>query len=296
MFVSIFAAIFVCFTVTADNDPTFYLDGKLEEKTLNVSVSFTPDVVAAGTIKLSYNTDALTLVSASQGSAEADTILLNTENKGMVVINFLNPIGPVKNNTELARLVFSVNSENLNENDLYAQSFKLYNINSELLSSDSTTNIVKKIESNSPVNSIPEATDSSVAEKPESSEPSDDSSAVSSESSVETVSAQSSVPYESNASSESTVSSTPESKTSIPDRSVDNSETSITDSTSVVEEQSTAEHKSESVQAEESSDAKADDNTSGAFIWLIVGVVAVAAALTAFLIIRKQTGSNENDA
>lgn len=136
-----------CNYVFADNIPTYYISEKIDaEKTLTVKVSFTEDVAAAGTIKLSYNTEILKLLSAEKGTSKAQMITLNENELGTVSINFLNAEDVIKDDTNIAVLNFSINSDEISEYDIKAESFKLYNLDSNLLSDNTTTVPVYKLD------------------------------------------------------------------------------------------------------------------------------------------------------
>ncbi len=145
--VMVLCCVLNCNYVFADNIPTYYISEKIDaEKTLTVKVSFTEDVAAAGTIKLSYNTEILKLLSAEKGTSKAQMITLNENELGTVSINFLNAEDVIKDDTNIAVLNFSINSDEISEYDIKAESFKLYNLDSNLLSDNTTTVPVYKLD------------------------------------------------------------------------------------------------------------------------------------------------------
>lgn len=141
-----------CVTVSAENEPTYFVDEQINsDSTVSVKLSFTPDVAAAGTIKLTYNTDSLELQSADKGSADAQMINVNAKENGIISVNFLNAYGAVTENTELAVIVFSLKANQLAAEDISFDSFKLYDINSNLLSDNTTTELIYSVDQdNSP--------------------------------------------------------------------------------------------------------------------------------------------------
>lgn len=144
--VMILCCVLNCNYVLADNIPTYYISEKINaDKTLTVKVSFTEDVAAAGTIKLSYNTDILKLLSAGKGTSKAQMITLNENELGTVSINFLNAEDVIKGDTNIAVLKFSINSDEISEYDIKVESFKLYNLDSKLLSDNTATAPVYKL-------------------------------------------------------------------------------------------------------------------------------------------------------
>ena len=139
--------------VFAQSLPSFTIKETInKDKTITALVSFTPKAAAAGTIKIKYNTDTLELLSAVRGSANTQTITINANEKGIFYANFLNAEGEVGGSTELAVLKFSIKSNNISADDIYAESFKLYDIYSKLISDNSKTNIIYDVNSdNAPV-------------------------------------------------------------------------------------------------------------------------------------------------
>lgn len=136
-----------CNYVFADNIPTYYISEKINaDKTLTAKISFTEDAVAAGTIILSYNTDRMELLSAEKGTSKAQMITLNDNELGVVTINFLNAEDVIKDDTSIAVLKFSINSDEISEYDINVESFKLYNLDSKLLSDNTTTVPVYKLD------------------------------------------------------------------------------------------------------------------------------------------------------
>ena len=138
----IFSAVCGNMIVYADEKPTFILDETVNsDGTITAILSFTPDVSAAGTIKLGYDTDVLELKSAVQGSLNVQMVNINPDEEGIVSLNFLNAQGVVGGNTELAVINFSLKNNKFNENTIYAESFKLYDIDSKLISDNTTVDL-----------------------------------------------------------------------------------------------------------------------------------------------------------
>ncbi len=137
-----FFSVFGNMIVYADDKPTFILDETVNsDSTITAILSFTPDVSAAGTIKLGYDTDVLELKSAVQGSLNVQMVNINPDKEGIVSLNFLNAQGVVGGNTELAVITFSLKNDKFNENTIYAESFKLYDIDSKLISDNTTVDL-----------------------------------------------------------------------------------------------------------------------------------------------------------
>ena len=134
--------------VLADDKPTFGINEIIDtDSNVTTVVSFTPGKAAAGSIKIGYNTDILELISVKEGAANAQVININSKNKGEISINFLNSSGVVKGNTELAIIEFNLKFDRLSSNDVYAKSFELYDINSKLISDNTTTDLRYSINS-----------------------------------------------------------------------------------------------------------------------------------------------------
>ena len=162
--VIVLISVFVCsVAVSAENEPTYFIDEKIsDDRTVSVKLSFTPDVAAAGTIKLTYNTDSLELKSAVKGSADAQMINVNSKENRSISVNFLNAYGAVTGNTELAVIEFSLKADRFSAEDISFDSFKLYDIDSELLSDNTTTELIYSFDGdNSP-------TDIEIVSKPQS--------------------------------------------------------------------------------------------------------------------------------
>lgn len=140
-------SVFVCgAAVSAENEPTYFIDEKISDnRTVSVKLSFTPDVAAAGTIKLTYNTDSLKLKSAVKGSADAQMINVNAKKNGIISVNFLNAYGAVTENTELAVIEFSLKADKFSSEDISFDSFKLYDIDSNLLSDNTTVELIYSV-------------------------------------------------------------------------------------------------------------------------------------------------------
>ena len=137
--VMVLCCVLNCNYVFADNIPTYYISEKIHsDKTLTATISFTENAAAAGTIILSYNTDRMELLSAEKGTSKAQMITLNDNEPGVVTINFLNAEDVIKDDTNIAVLEFSINSDEISEYEIKAESFKLYNLDSKLLSDNTT--------------------------------------------------------------------------------------------------------------------------------------------------------------
>lgn len=136
-----------CIAVFAEQRPTYYISEKIEsDNTLSVTVSFTENMAAAGTIKLTYNQDKLTLLSAMKGSSKAQMITINDKEKGVVSVNFLNAEDVIKDDTNIAVLTFSIDSSEILANVISVESFKLYDLNSQLLSDNTTVEAVYNVD------------------------------------------------------------------------------------------------------------------------------------------------------
>ncbi len=136
-----------CIAVLAEQLPTYYISEKTEsDNTLSVTISFTENVAAAGTIKLTYNQDKLTLMSALKGSSKAQMITINDKEKGLVTVNFLNAEDVIKDDTNIAVLTFSIDSSEVSVNDILVESFKLYDLDSKLLSDNTTVEAVYNVD------------------------------------------------------------------------------------------------------------------------------------------------------
>lgn len=142
--------------VFAENLPTYYLSEKINhDKTLIATVSFTENVAAAGTITLSYHTDKLKLLSAEKGTSKAQIITLNEHEFGTVSINFLNVEDVIKDDTTIAILKFRINADHISEHDIQVDRFKLYNLDSQLISDHTTAVPVYKLENENDPAEIP---------------------------------------------------------------------------------------------------------------------------------------------
>lgn len=108
------------------------------DSTVTVTVSFTPDVSAAGTINIKYNVDKLELISAENGAVKAQILNVNPMND-CIVINYLNAQGNIKGDTETAVIKFKLIGNNFSVDDIISESFELYNINSELIADNTTS-------------------------------------------------------------------------------------------------------------------------------------------------------------
>lgn len=140
-----------CLTVTvrngyAEEEPTFILNQSIEGDHLVVMLSFTSGPCAAGTLKLYYNADVLELLSVEKIEAGIEVVNVNhVEGTQQIIVNFYNTYGPVEGDTRLAKMRFKIKKqpitgEELHEN-LYAESFRLYDINSQLLSDNNSTKL-----------------------------------------------------------------------------------------------------------------------------------------------------------
>ncbi len=151
----ILCAVIACLSavlgVNAAEDPTFILDEKINaDKTVTLSISCTPDVAAAGTIKLAYNEDRLRFVDASKGTMDATNITVNPKSAdNLICANFLKVDGPVTGDTNLIVVNFEITSGEFSQDDVVVANFKLYDIDSKLLTNDSTTDPVYKLDSKS---------------------------------------------------------------------------------------------------------------------------------------------------
>lgn len=126
-------------SATEDTLPTYTIT--MEEKNENVIavVTLTPDCAAAGNIVIQYNTEKLEMVSADKGSMEAQSISLNPKFlNNSIKANFFNMSGTVGGSAELCIIKFKLIKGSLETSDIEVTEFKLYDINSSLLS-DITT-------------------------------------------------------------------------------------------------------------------------------------------------------------
>ena len=138
-----------CFSVYADNNIGISIDETVNsDKTITAQVSFTPDVSAAGTIKLRYNTDNLRLISVEKGKISAQMVNINP-NGDIISINYLNSQSPIGGNTEIAVIKFKIKSDKFSESDIIAEDYKLYDINSKLISSNKTSSVNYNINTDS---------------------------------------------------------------------------------------------------------------------------------------------------
>ncbi len=156
-FLILIAGMFVMdIKVNADTAPTFIIDEKASGENLTAVVSFTPGQCAAGTIKLSFNTDTLEYVSFEQLGFEIGNVNVNyMEESKIIAINFFNTYGEVSGDTRLAEISFRIKGDRISSSEISVDSFKLYDINSSLLSEGDSTpaeitfdskNILEKIE------------------------------------------------------------------------------------------------------------------------------------------------------
>lgn len=141
MLFAVFFTMIFGISANAENEPTFIISETVNsDNTLTAVISFTPDVSAAGTIKIKYNKDTLELKSADEGSVSAQVTINSIKDSG-VNINFMSVEEAVKGNTELAVIKFSIKSDEFSAEDIYSESFKLYDINSALLSDNTKTSL-----------------------------------------------------------------------------------------------------------------------------------------------------------
>lgn len=133
----------------ADNNIGISIDETVNnDKTITANVSFTPDVSAAGTIKLRYNTDNLRLISVEKGKISVQMVNINP-NGDIISINYLNSQSPIGGNTEIAVIKFKIKSDKFSESDIIAEDYKLYDINSKLISSNKTSSVNYNINTDS---------------------------------------------------------------------------------------------------------------------------------------------------
>lgn len=156
-----FVTVLTAFTVVfAETPPEISIKETIDNNnTVTALVTIPPDVSAAGTINIKYNSDNLKLISAEQGKANAQMINVNHENN-LIVINYLNAQGHITGNTEIAVIKLKLMSNNFSVGDIYAESFEIYNIDSELIADNTTANVnytldSDKAQSNVSVDSTP---------------------------------------------------------------------------------------------------------------------------------------------
>lgn len=156
-----FVTVLTAFTVVfAETPPEISIKETIDNNnTVTALVAIPPDVSAAGTINIKYNSDKLKLISAEQGKANAQMINVNHENN-LIVINYLNAQGHITGNTEIAVIKLKLMSNNFSVGDIYAESFEIYNIDSELIADNTTANVnytldSDKVQSNVSVDSTP---------------------------------------------------------------------------------------------------------------------------------------------
>ena len=66
---------------------------------------------------------------------------INPDEEGIISLNFLNAQGVVGGNTELAVITFSLNKDKFYKDAIYADSFKLYDIDSKLISDNTAADL-----------------------------------------------------------------------------------------------------------------------------------------------------------
>ena len=134
-------------TVRADELPVFMIGETAEEQQLTVVVSFTEGMCAAGTIKLQYDPEILEYVSAEKIDSGIEVIMVNhPEDSNNVIVNFYNTYSVVTGDTRLAKIVFQIRGNELKQSAIKAQSFKLYDLDSRLLSDSESTKAVMTLE------------------------------------------------------------------------------------------------------------------------------------------------------
>ena len=278
---------FVCgMTVLAENEPTYFVGEKINsDSTVSVTLSFTPDVAAAGTIKLTYNTDSLELQSADKGSANAQMINVNAKENGIISVNFLNAYGAVTENTELAVIVFSLKANQFSAEDISFDSFKLYDIDSNLLSDNTTTELIYSVDQDNAPSDI-----EIVSKQPSNLQQSvqnDVSNIQSSVTAENTVSEISTVIQENTEIQPSEVSEIEKIVSDSTEKStvfVSENVSTVSSETSVMSEESRI---SETSVFEVSTTNQENSTSNTAVIFIVVGVVVLIVAVSAIIIIKN---------
>lgn len=283
-----------CNYVFADNILTYYISEKINaDKTLTATISFSEDTAAAGTIKLSYNTDNLELLSAEKGTSKAKMITLNDNEPGVVTINFLNAEDVIKDDTNIAVLKFSINSDEISEYDINVESFKLYNLDSKLLSDNTTTVPVYKLDKEN----IPADMSVTSRDEADSHQPSE-TSAEKSDREAPSTESQSADDDSKNSSSQpqekSNVSASTEDASAVqqstPEQNISEEKEASDDNNSP--EMMVQESKGELSTAQSQSNADMiQDNT--VLTVIVLSAVVLIAACTAIVIIKKQNSKKE---
>lgn len=116
------------------------------DNTVNVSISITSDVSAAGTMNIKYDIDKLELISAEQGKVNAQMVNVHPT-KNLIVANYLNASGNIKDDTDIVIMKFKLKSNDFSIGDIFFESFEIYNIDSELIADNTTSEIDYKINS-----------------------------------------------------------------------------------------------------------------------------------------------------
>ncbi len=127
--------------VTAEKLPTFILYETLEKDILRVTVSVTPDSSSAGTIKMDYNKEHLIFKNIVADSENASSVLVNPDSKGLIALNFMNINGDLSGNTNLAVIEFILKSNEFSAEDIFSNSFRLYDIDGNTLSDNTTAKL-----------------------------------------------------------------------------------------------------------------------------------------------------------
>lgn len=289
--------------INAAAEPTITLSAQEETSDdLIVSLSFTPDVSAAGTITINYDKDALSLEKTSKGSAKAEMININKTDDGTIKVNFLDPYGPIGGNTELAVLRFTKTKGYVTNDMLTVSSFKLYNIDSVLLSDEKTAEVnyeinfrngessVAEISTESKEDASEKSAEESINDISDSEASKNQETPVIEKSNDEKISQPESQPDSGTASQTSVEEKSCQSSISVeeiisePEKSSDNNESKTAES-------ETDEQSKETSSSDETEKQK-KNNT--ALIIILLATVVLGAAAGAVVIIRKQRASSEN--
>ena len=272
--------------VSAENAPTYFVEEQINsDSTISIRLSFTPNVAAAGTIKLAYNTNSLELQSADKGSADAQMININAKENGIISVNFLNAYGAVTENTELAVIVFSLKANQFVAEDISFDSFKLYDIDSNLLSDNTTTELIYSVDQdNAPSNIEIVSRQPSNLQQSVQNDVSNIQSSATAENTVSEISTVSQENTEIQPSEVSEIEKVVSDSTEKSTVSVSENVSTVSSETSVMSEESRI---SETSVFEVSTTNQENSTSNTAVIFIVVGVVVLVVTVSAIIIIKN---------
>lgn len=282
-----FVTVLTAFTVVfAETPPEISIKETVDNNnTVTALVAIPPNVSAAGTINIKYNADKLKLISAEQGKANAQMINVNHE-KNLIVINYLNAQGHITGNTEIAVIKLKLMSNNFSVGDIYAESFEIYNIDSELIADNTTANVnytvdSDKAQSNVSIDSTPPQQTGAGSKQ------STDSSSDSDKSAPESSAKNSTGDSDSESTNENVNSASSASENSKSNSEISNISDADLSSDSIEKSDALSDNNDNSTIISKNSESEKHSNVILTSILIVISVVIVS-AVTAVIIIKKQ--------